>query len=390
MLGEKNFFGSNSGKVHMQRRDLITGVTAAGLSSILGADRWKCPSDELSETLGPVRAFEPVIGDGIWIWREPPKTERGYLEPRSYDVSIGVEMTAVGSAAQAMATTPVPAVFPEQSVEEVSIDTEGCEAVIRPLNPSSSQLLVKAMLAPGQTAYAVARMKVTIYKQYHGFSEDFFPASQAVPKEIKSIGLGDSPGIQTTTPSVRRLASDISQSDTHPWTKAQSFVQWIRKNIRPRYGIYTSVMAAIEDRVGDCEEMSALFVAFCRASGIPARLVWVPNHNWAEFYLQTNDGVGYWIPVHPACYNWFGWTGVHELILQKGDRVRLPETGGTARLVPDWLRSNGRIQKKFTAQMQPLPAKENADPGPGMREKDPKTGEWKIVAKHPLDKFARR
>ena len=27
-----------------------------------------------------------------------------------------------------------------------------------------------------------------------------------------------------------------------------------------------------------------MLVALCRAGGIPARLVWVPNHNWAEFY----------------------------------------------------------------------------------------------------------
>ena len=76
--------------------------------------------------------------------------------------------------------------------------------------------------------------------------------------------------------------------------------------------------------------MSAVFVALCRAAGIPARLVWIPNHNWAEFYLTDKDGKGHWIPAHTACYFWFGWTGVHELVLQKGDRIRLPERSNKA------------------------------------------------------------
>ena len=50
--------------------------------------------------------------------------------------------------------------------------------------------------------------------------------------------------------------------------------------------------AVCEDR---CEERAAVFIAFCRAVGIPARLVWVPSHNWAEFFLVDNDGKGQWI-----------------------------------------------------------------------------------------------
>ena len=47
-------------------------------------------------------------------------------------------------------------------------------------------------------------------------------------------------------------------------------------------------------------------------------------HNWAEFYLLDEQGEGHWIPAHTAAYSWFGWTGAHELVIQKGDNIRPP------------------------------------------------------------------
>jgi hypothetical protein len=61
---------------------------------------------------------------------------------------------------------------------------------------------------------------------------------------------------------------------------------------------------ALENRVGDCSEYSYLFVALCRAAGIPARVqvgfafrsiqeTLEDGHMWADYYLE-NYG---WIPV---------------------------------------------------------------------------------------------
>ncbi len=340
---------------------------------------------------GPAWSFEPVVGDGKWIWREPPKTDRGYLEPRTYDVSIGIELKGVDSECEAMAATPVPVTHPEQRIDEVTIEKVGCDAVIRELAPGSGQLLLHAPnVAPGQIVKAIAHYKITMFKQYHGFNKEQFPSSQTVPMAIRSAAMGDSPGIQANASAVRKLALQIADGYEHPWEKAEAFVKWIRTSIRPQLGEYTSVLTAIQRKVGDCEEMSALFVAFCRASGIPARLVWVPNHNWAEFYLTDDQQKGHWIPVHPACYNWFGWTGAHELVIQKGDRIRVPELSSPCRLVMDWMRSNGRPKASYIASLKPLPPAEYGDAGPGTRTKDTKTGEWKITGKHEFDRVARR
>jgi hypothetical protein len=64
---------------------------------------------------------------------------------------------------------------------------------------------------------------------------------------------------------------------------------------------------ALVNGTGDCSEYSYLFVALCRAVGIPARVnvgfgfqgsqkSVVDGHMWAEYYLQGNG----WVPVDPT------------------------------------------------------------------------------------------
>ena len=334
----------------------------------------------------------PVVGDGKWIWTKPPETERGYLEPRSFSLSIGIELDGKGESSDVIATTPVPVEHPEQKVEKVNIETEGCEASIRELAPGAGQLVLNAAtVSSGQKVRAIAHYTLTLFKQYHAYERDQFPAAQNYPPDVKKGALKDSPGIQTSLPAVKKLADEIAEGKTHPWDKAKAFADWIPHNIRPQIGRYTSVEVAIKNRVGDCEEMSALFVAFCRSVGIPARLVWVPHHNWSEFYLTDDKGKGHWIPAHTACYHWFGWTGAHELVIQKGDRVKVPEQNRNFRLLEDWLHgTGGRPKAKFIAELAPVAGKGSEDPGPGARKKDPITGEWKLQGSYVINRDIRQ
>jgi hypothetical protein len=63
----------------------------------------------------------------------------------------------------------------------------------------------------------------------------------------------------------------------------------------------------------------------CRACDVPARIVWVNNHCFAEFYLQDADGVGYWFPAESAGTRAFGEMPLTRPILQKGDNFKVPE-----------------------------------------------------------------
>lgn len=356
----------------------------------------------------PAFAVVPVVGDGKWIWTEPPK-ETGYLEPRPHGLSIGVELQGEGDATMIRGSTPVPIEWPEQTIDDVRIDTEGCEARIQQVGEGAAQLLLAApSIRRGHTIRAVAHYKLTLKKQYLGFSADRFPAEQPeLPPAIRKQYLQDSPGIQTSSAEVRKLHRELTLTRSvsedashpsaaseavHPWDLVKSFQTWVGKNMTPKRGRYTGVINALKNKVGDCEEMAGIMVALCRASGIPARLVWIPNHNWAEFYLTDHEGQGHWIPAHTSCYSWFGWTGVHELVIQKGDRVTPAHERRPQRLLEDWLQWSGKQPRaRYVADLTPLASQDSADsdPGPGTRVKDAATGEWKLAFKHDMDRYLR-
>jgi Transglutaminase-like superfamily len=379
----------------MDRRHFLhyssLGVLAATLPNYDFFSRCANPGLDSASRRSPAFSVIPVVGDGRWVWTKPPEGATGYLEPRPYSLSVGIELEGTGEATEIRATTPVPVAHPEQKIDQFEIETDGCEAVVRELVPGIAQLFLSAgQIAKGEIARAVAHYKLTLFKQYQAYQRDQFPARQKPPVEIRKAYLQDSPGIQTSAPAVRTLAKELSAGVTHPWDMAQTFVGWISKNIRPQIGPYTSVIAALENRKGDCEEMAAVFVALCRQVGVPARLVWVPNHNWAEFYLVDEKEVGHWIPAHTAGYSWFGWTGAHELVLQKGDRALVPEQHKRIRLLEDWSQWAGaKPRSRFSADLKPLPPAEGADPGPGHRIKDSR-GEWQVVGDHTLDHYLRR
>jgi hypothetical protein len=375
----------------IERREFLRQacVGAMGGAALLASGR-RCHWGE-SDFPPPAYSVIPVVGDGRWIWTQPPSDGVGYLEPRSYDLDVGIELEGTGSAVDIISTTTAPLAYPEQTIESVHIETSGCEAQLRELAPGAGQLVLRAEgIESGQVVKAVAHYRLKLFKQYWGYKREQFPEKQELPADVRRAYLQDSPGIQTRVKAVRELAAQLVRSARHPWDRAQIFADWVPKNIQPQLGSYTSVSTALETRRGDCEEMAGVFVALCRALSIPARLVWIPNHTWAEFYLVDDKQQGHWIPAHTACYSWFGWNGVHELVLQKGDRVQVPERHRQLRLLEDWARWSGsRPQVRYTGELKPLAATPGGDAGPGARSKDAK-GEWKVVGDHGLNRYVRR
>ena len=104
----------------------------------------------------------------------------------------------------------------------------------------------------------------------------------------------------------------------------EAIYDWVRDNVEYKNGPLKGALAALRDGNGDCEELTSLFIALCRASDVPARTVWVQGHCYPEFYLVDGKGKGHWFPCQAAGTRAFGEIPEHRPVLQKGDNVRPP------------------------------------------------------------------
>ena len=110
----------------------------------------------------------------------------------------------------------------------------------------------------------------------------------------------------------------------------EAIYDWVRTNIQfvDNQGLEpVDTLTTLEREHGDCDEMSCLFIALCRAAGIPARLVQVPGHVYAEFHLLDAEGNGHWFPCQLAGTRAFGQMPEHRPVLQKGDNLVSPHAG---------------------------------------------------------------
>ncbi len=112
---------------------------------------------------------------------------------------------------------------------------------------------------------------------------------------------------------VKVLADQITRGKTTVLAKARAIYDWTCSNMYrdpTTKGCGPGDVCSLLDRPGGkCTDIHSVFVAFCRAAGMPAREVfgirlgkkdnvditgW--QHCWAEFYLPGYD----WVPVDPA------------------------------------------------------------------------------------------
>ena len=151
------------------------------------------------------------------------------------------------------------------------------------------------------------------------------------PRNLKRY-TGPSPFIETNHKRVRKLARSItveaeeaSGGEPSDWALLEAAYDNVMENIEYYEGPDTSALDTLKEGAADCHGRSALFIALARNLGAPARMVWVNNHVYPEFYLEDADGEGHWFPAESAGTHAFGEMPVARTILQKGDNFRMPE-----------------------------------------------------------------
>ena len=283
---------------------------------------------------------------------EPAVAMLDYTNPREIEMLIGLRIIARDGALSYMtATTVFPTEWPEQKVEilETSFPAN-VQHAFRDLPGNNRQLLMSAELVPAlQTTEGTIKVRVTKSHIVAPVDPSILVIPKKLPKELK-LFMDNSPYIDADNAQVKRIARDIAeQKPENAWAQVKLIYDWVREHITYTRGEMKDTLHTLKDKTGDCEEMTSLFVAICRASRVPARCVWIPGHCYPEFYLEDEDGHGFWFPCQAAGSESFGAMADHLPILQKGDRFIVPEKKmEKQRYLADYLTS-----KKLVGQQKP-------------------------------------
>ena len=253
----------------------------------------------------------------------------------------GFRLKAVGKCTDITTMITIPMDWPEQKVtimEEREKTSSNVSKILRDKHKNGGllQMVVKFReLAPGKTAEAALVVKVTrqeiLPPDPASIPKLFLPPTSKVPKAYK-IYLDKSPNIESNNAQFKKLYTEITKDIKSDWAKIEAIYNYVRDNIQynaaNKAEVGNGAIETLKLKQGDCKEMTAVFIAICRAGKIPARTVWIPGHCYVEFYMIDDDGIGYWFPCQIAGTYAFG--GIPEMgpVLQKGDNFTFPELRG--------------------------------------------------------------
>lgn len=262
-------------------------------------------------------------------------------EVRTQRFQVGVKIQAVGECRGIMAAIPMPMDWPEQQVQiiEESISPEVRSVKYRVLPDGAKQMLVQIpRLARGEKAEAVLTLSISRQVILGPEQVDEYQIPKRLSRDIRKY-LGSGPFIETRNARIRKLALSITRDKESAWAKVETIYDYVRENVQYRESELKGAIQTLNDGVGDCEAMTSLFIAMCRAIKIPARMVWVTDHSYPEFYLVDAQQQGHWFPCQIAGSRALGSMPETRAILQKGDNYKIPETGERRRYVATQLKA---------------------------------------------------
>jgi len=164
------------------------------------------------------------------------------------------------------------------------------------------------------------------HARYDGTDAPPFPPDFSGSEELRTY-IEPSTFCESDDPVLVAKAKEITAGATDAWDAARRLSAWVAENINYAIPGGGTARKTYDVRAGECGAHSMLLTAFCRAVGIPARVVWgcmyTPNlggsfgqHGWNEIYM----GDAGWIPVDATA---------HEIDFADSGHLRIGEMEST-------------------------------------------------------------
>ena len=182
------------------------------------------------------------------------------------------------------------------------------------IEPTGVILAAADLNVPGQTFSGTVKNNLIegvleiAHAKYDGKNAPPFPAPPIKDARLRKY-LQPDRFIEANDPVLKKKAKEITAGAIDSWQAATRLSQWVADNIGYAIPGGGGARKTFDIRAGECGAHSNLLAAFCRAEGIPARVVfgamYTPNigggfgqHAWNEIYM----GQAGWIPVDATAF----------------------------------------------------------------------------------------
>lgn len=292
-----------------------------------------------------------------------------YEDPKVQRYRCGLVLDTGRATCRGIVTTfPIPREWPEQQVKLIdqTVDPVFASSLqIRELDGLVSQAVMRARgLPPNTTAEATFTFELTRSRIIAPESVAGLKVPERPGRDLRQFMNSSpyiDPGSARIRVAVREIETQLAEAETseaealsQDWKRIETVYDWVREKVSYVEGDIKTADEALKDGTGDCEELTSVFVAICRAMRIPARMVHVLMHCYPEFYLEDADGQGHWFPCQIAGTRQFGSMEEYRPILQKGDRFKTPEQS-LQRYVAEYFKAaavqGGKPKPRFVQEM---------------------------------------
>ncbi|EKK03267.1 transglutaminase domain protein [Rhodopirellula baltica SH28] len=339
-------------KKQMTRRTCLRSLVGSGTGAIVAGSVLPVGrlfgQEGLSSAGSENAAQTPLDGSSV------AATQLDLTVPQTTRWLLGVNIDTPVTITSGLATFPVFMDWPEQtvSITDRTVDGRIGNVAVRELDGARQVVVTIPRLTSGGSVQVELEMEVVRKPIVAPTETNDLIVPARLPREMRAY-MGNSPMIDSSHPSIRalsrELAGDAPESD---WKMVRQIYDVVRDKVRYQEGPIRDASDALKTGVGDCEDMTSLFVALCRNAGIPARMVWIPGHCYPEFYLEPKDAkpergelAGTWYPCQAAGTEQFGGMLEARPVLQKGDRFRVPEQRTPVRYVAEFFRCDRQGSK---------------------------------------------
>jgi transglutaminase-like putative cysteine protease len=235
-----------------------------------------------------------------------PRLER--RDPRRQRVVLRREIVNRGpdTLAEVNVYVALPSNLPSQALNgEPVFSPEPQEIVEDQWGQRFARFVVKD-LRPGKRLAVSMTVEATLFAVRHHLEPGRVGSLRSVPADIRKRYLADAAKFALEHPSIARHLKAALDGERRPWQMVRRISRYIGEHMEYELAGGWNIAPTVIDRgTGSCSEYTFVFIAMCRAAGIPARYAGAivvrgdaastddVFHRWAEVWLP---GYG-WVPV---------------------------------------------------------------------------------------------